>query len=764
MLGRSCVYLSIMTSGRPLAPNLFGNVCSIVRSLVLIPLSLFRRLVSFRRLLLSADAPRGHIVQDNRSPHATLSGAMSGRAATKTALLIGIDRYDSAWVSDLKGCVEDIKLAEAYVKDLVGIPERNIVKLLSPSTANLEDPSAESLPTRDNVISAFEKLASDAQENDIIYIHYSGHGVCHPTQFPHLKPDDQDESIALVRHNDPSRRIDCLIDVEIAFLLKNITDKGALVTIVLDCCHSGGATRTGVRFRGVGKIPLEAFPKRHPIRPGSILEKSWARKTAGLFRKASVMEHWMTSAKGAEFLAACQANQTAREIETADGVTRGLLTECLSDVLNKHKSRLGQLSCEMVYNLVSERVTERKAGFHEQDVVFGGQRSRSFFSADSIEHEAATVITCASSPGGEQLQVSLNVGKAHGVAEGDLFEVYPADKVFANITDYNISLATFTVTDVDDFASTGRLDGSTEYVQRGCKAMKRRDILKLYALSCRTAAVFADGVEVSEQKVQEVRNKIRTDGNVIKLTESDPFFEIRVKPSGNFEVSFTHKDQKAMVFTQSTDVLLSYLTHLSIYYNLFNLGSPRGTSGISVEITGVLSKGIRAPEPQILSPVSPPRQVQGLKKLASGDVPDILEGDSIEILVRNTTHTSMYLEIIILEPSWKVSRIHPNKGNASFKLEGGNGVHFFITMSLPTKVKDSVQPEMFDSFVFLATTSNQRNFPVTVLPVLRKTSSDQIPWRLGEAKNQRGGAVVDSDSWFVQRLDVCCGKRNKVVG
>ena len=755
---------------------------------------------------------------------------MSDKVGRKVALLIGINKYDSKWISDLEGCIEDTTVVEAYLKKLIGIPESNIVKLLSPSAANLEDLSTESLPTLNNVVSAFQKLASDAQENDIIYIHYSGHGTRLPARLPkleaakleatnvettnleatnlvvtnleatsleatnlestnpettilettnlettnlettnlettNLETTNQDESIVLVCHKGPNRRVDYLRDVEIAFLLKEIADKGALVTIVLDCCHSGGTTRAGVRTRGVDNIPIKEFRERDPICSLSALEESWTRKkTINTLRGASVMDHWMTSANGIEFLAACQANQKAQEIKTHDGVTRGLLTECLNSVLNNSWPCLGQLSCDMVYNLVSRKVTEHEDNQDAQEVVFGGKRNRFFFGVDSVIQEAATVVTHVNPSCGEQVQVSFGVGKAHGVVEGDSFAVYPADKVFANITDYNSSLAIVTVTNVDDFISKGRLDGSAKSVQEGCKAIKLRDILEFYILSPRTAVVLADHPEVSEQKVKETRDKIKAYGRLIELTESDPppFFEIRVKSSGDFQVSFTHKDETAMIAVQSTDILLSYLTHLTIYYNLFNLGSCGDTSGFSVETIGILPKGRKAPAPRRFGVDGPTVQVPGLKKLGNSVLPEVPCGDSIGIKVRNTTFESMYLEVLDLEPSWKVSRIYPQKGYTPIMLESGQSVDFFITMFMPGNVVGSIQPERFDSFIILASTSNQCNFPKSVLPVLDKTSSSTPP-SLREPKTGRGGTVADSDNWFVQRLDVRVVNQIKIV-
>lgn len=41
-----------------------------------------------------------------------------------------------------------------------------------------------------------------------------------------------------------------LRDVELATLLKRMTDKGMVVTVILDSCHSGGGTRSDCDIRG----------------------------------------------------------------------------------------------------------------------------------------------------------------------------------------------------------------------------------------------------------------------------------------------------------------------------------------------------------------------------------------------------------------------------------------------------------------------------------------------------------------------------------
>ncbi|KAL8312992.1 hypothetical protein RB593_001622 [Gaeumannomyces tritici] len=97
-------------------------------------------------------------------------------------------------------------------------------------------------PTYENIVRVLADVPNYAKENDLVYIHYSGHGGQASTVFAKLKKnnDDIDHSllppdIALVRKY--------LRDVELGALLQDIVEVGVVLTVVLDCCHSGGAIR-----------------------------------------------------------------------------------------------------------------------------------------------------------------------------------------------------------------------------------------------------------------------------------------------------------------------------------------------------------------------------------------------------------------------------------------------------------------------------------------------------------------------------------------
>lgn len=682
---------------------------------------------------------------------------MSKRGPRKSALLIGIDRYDSDWVLDLSGCSEDVSLLESYLKESVRIPK--ISKLTSFASSGPRPFPTDGLPNLRNVVNAFEKLAFEAQENDFIFIHYSGHGTRLPTCFPTLKGDSQDEGLLLVREGD--RRVDFLRDVELAYLLKQIVDKGAFVTIVLDCCHSGGAVRGESAPRGVDNLPESAVVLHDPVvNPAALdaLKASRSQQISGSVRGASVVRHWLTSpSTGIEFLGACLANQKAQEIKHADNKWRGLLTECLLGVLQENHTRMPELTCDMIYRLVQRKVAAHPKSTMSQDVVFEGETNRDFFGV-GLRRPPATFAESVLAQSNGDFWVQLNAGHAHGVLANDEFALYSADKVFSTISDYNGPLAVCKVTQVNDFVAQGSVTISAgQSIGAGCKAVMRREILRRHVLSPRTVRISSDE-DVQAQSISIVAEMVRTECKLINLsTSQSTFFQVHLRKSEHFEITFNEagKLDKTIINVYSKVDLLSHLAHLAIYYNLLNLNGASSSTGLLVEKTGFLPYGIDPPGPLKPGSDAPPT-VEGLEQLVTSDPQNIKDGDSIGIRVRNTSFKPVFIEVLNLEPSWQVSRIYPFEENAPIQLLPNETVDFFLSMFISAHVPYSVQPDRCDALIFLATTSNIPNFPREVLPQLDQISSCQSSL-FRESGNGRGAKGIDSAQWFVQRVDVRVG-------
>lgn len=216
-------------------------------------------------------------------------------AQTKRALVIGIGKQeDSAW-NKINGD-KDVP----YVLEIL-----NAAKYEQIITCVNEE------ATKASIVSAFQTLMQSCQPNDIVYIHYSGHGQ-QMRDIGNDEPDALDECWipydAYRRHSDTYRGEKHLVDDEVNMLLTNIHNKigaGGKMLVVVDACHSGDATRgQDETVRGVEDI-FETVK--------SWLGFSSSEQNSNIHSNA---ERWIT-------LSACESDQVNIEMKTP---TAGKLT------------------------------------------------------------------------------------------------------------------------------------------------------------------------------------------------------------------------------------------------------------------------------------------------------------------------------------------------------------------------------------------------------------------------------------------------------
>lgn len=159
--------------------------------------------------------------------------ALSLPAQTKRALVIGIGtQEDPAW-SKINGD-KDVP----YVLEIL-------------NNANYEQiiTCVNTQATKAGIVEAFGTLTDSCQPNDIVYVHFSGHGQ-------QMRDKSNDESDALdecwipydayLEPCNKDRGEKHLVDDEVNTLLHHIRDKigdGGKLLVVVDACHSGDSTR-----------------------------------------------------------------------------------------------------------------------------------------------------------------------------------------------------------------------------------------------------------------------------------------------------------------------------------------------------------------------------------------------------------------------------------------------------------------------------------------------------------------------------------------
>ncbi|KAJ7138041.1 caspase domain-containing protein [Mycena epipterygia] len=154
------------------------------------------------------------------------------------ALIIGINKYLSSSIPDLKGSVNDALTIKAFLTNRFHIPEPQIAFLAN------ED------ATRDAILEKFQTHLienSSIQQDDTIIIYYAGHGS--RDKAPDSWPSTDGKIETLASHDKHTRTLDGQLvhgipDRTINMLLSKLaTEKGNNITVVLDCCHAGSTTR-----------------------------------------------------------------------------------------------------------------------------------------------------------------------------------------------------------------------------------------------------------------------------------------------------------------------------------------------------------------------------------------------------------------------------------------------------------------------------------------------------------------------------------------
>lgn len=145
----------------------------------------------------------------------------------KKALLAGINRYPDPR-NELKGCVNDVRQMAETLKSGFGFPSGDAnMRILTDARA-----------TTRAILDGLAWLTAGASPGDSLVFHYSGHGSQVPDRHGDEKTDRLDEILCPydLDWDHP------LSDDDLAAACAGVP-KGVLLTVILDCCHSG----TGLR-------------------------------------------------------------------------------------------------------------------------------------------------------------------------------------------------------------------------------------------------------------------------------------------------------------------------------------------------------------------------------------------------------------------------------------------------------------------------------------------------------------------------------------
>ncbi|KAF7366563.1 Metacaspase-7 [Mycena sanguinolenta] len=264
----------------------------------------------------------------NTAPQPDTGVVTKGDDSSVFALIIGIDKYmNTDHFTALRGAANDATafyefLVDSHEQCGLGVPESNILFL--------KDEDA----TRDKILSAFKShFLNNARIPDhgdaSMILFFAGHGTRVRAPGNLMSQDEMVEGICPVdeRTSPGGQYVYTIPDYVLVHLLRELCEKkGENITVIFDSCHSGGMGRNVGQARAANSDSA-------PV-PPELDSHLWINE-----RPAADARLWAISATTHVWLAACAAEESAREIPFDEPghrqVVRGRFTKSLIEHLRK---------------------------------------------------------------------------------------------------------------------------------------------------------------------------------------------------------------------------------------------------------------------------------------------------------------------------------------------------------------------------------------------------------------------------------------------
>ncbi len=591
------------------------------------------------------------------------------------ALLIGIDGYKpNRLYKNLKGCVRDINLVASYLLETLKIPSERVFKLTSPNIEVAETIETKDLePTYENIVAQFNAITEIAQPGEQVYIYYSGHGGRATTIYPELKGADQNDECIVPMDIGAGGRY--LLDVELATLLKRMTDKGSIVTVIMDCCHSGGVTRGDAAIRSGEETDTTPPNKESLVAKDEELIKNWKIQTGGLDGEIA----WVPPANNYVLLAACRPNEYAYEY-TFDGKERhGALTYWLIQTLATSSTGL---SFRKLYDRVCAQIQSK---FPQQLPMLIGDGTRAVFGNESLPHHYSVTVMSVDS---NQKQVTLNAGLAQGLSSGTQFAIYPL-----NATDFSNrqqQQAIVEIVEVQASKSMARVlepeEGGIEVkeelkIEPGSPAVmvaapvtlvRRVLLLDNKEAGDKEHQLPAEWVDKQKEALEKVRQALAGNGWVVEVKAGDEQqsdYQVAVGRDGEYEISIEtplkNLGKLLKINDQdSANAVVKRLVHLSKYQAVQSLDNPDSELNKYIEF-----------------------ELLDLNRKPFADPSNIVikQGQSMVLRIKNTSSQPLNIAILDLDSTWAIYKLSI-KGNEDI----------FYPLDSKAEIYDTVNTELPD--------------------------------------------------------------------
>jgi caspase domain-containing protein len=628
--------------------------------------------------------------------------AMASSSA-KWAVLVGIDFYVPVKLR-LQGAVNDIEDISALLKqDFAPI---NITKYVAVDSGDLNQRVPQGpkqlWPTHENVMRQLDHIIQSGSPGDHVFFHYSGHGTLRPTANKNYRLSSRSDAALVFFDEAGVDGARYLHGIELAFKFNQMIAKQLKLTVVLDCCHSGGVSRGKYRFRG---IPWnDSISSAYPFTMAEMESNTIVEEIP--CRDGRTKQFWLLSPEGYSVMAACGPDELAGECSGSDGKIHGTLSYQFTSALGSASKMGKDIDIMHIYRRICAKMHVSTPNQHP--ILLG--HSMTSFMGDETSQTTTTAFC-------EVIKVSsdgtllLNVGYAHGVSKGDEYMLQPEPPSRNSATSIPTSVRIV-------IASVTALHSKAEIAQKIAEKSPHTTIpkvkrgwfgtlLKPFRPKARVQLFAAAG--------EEWFNKIHDSSWLQILGADEPEISLQT-----FIVDATDQNQCVILMNGYTCLpylplmaledrntvgrVVSALEHMAKYANIERLENQSVSSTLES----------RAFSMEITVTDDPTTKMEG-------NVIQVKDGAEVEFTFSNHIDQTLYYTILNLTPLKRVFNLYP--GDRDYFSVPPKGPHFHgddsfqIEMKIPKSLQDDAESQS-DDVLKLFISTEPTSFNMLELPAL----------------------------------------------
>jgi len=459
--------------------------------------------------------------------------------------------------------------------------------------------------------------------------------------------------------------------------------------VILDSCHSGGATRGDAEIRS-SELGTDTTPRSAEslVAEREELANNWrmlTEKTEALVAGLPTREYVL--------LAACRPNEYAYEYAVEGQDRHGALTYWMINTLTSSASSGQRLTYKLLHDRINAQIQSK---FQNQLPMIMGESDRLVFGKDRWSTPYTVLVMTANA---DRAQVTLNAGMAQGLSRGTRFAVYPLHTT--DFTDKQKQVAIVEVTKVEAAGATARFvkleEGGIaveQAIEPGSPAVmtsapvdlvRRVRLLDQKQQGDKEYELLSDLVDRQKEAIEAVRQALAGNGWVVEVQgdEQAPHYQVAVGRNGEYEISIetpvTNLRPALMIDDpKAAQGVVKRLVHLAKYQAVQSLDNSGSKLADVLDVQLLTEEG---------------------KPFPDTEIPTIYAGDIVCLRLTNKGTQPLKVAVLDLDPTWAISQLALDGMDAPFySFDKGQTQDIKLRLSLPDSVEYAEATESFKIF------------------------------------------------------------------